>query len=247
MTEQELRKWYVAAAKNFIGCKEKDGSHEEIIDLYNSHSPLVRGYKVKYTDAWCATFVSTVAIACGLTKIIPTECSCPKQIELFQKLGRWKESDSYSPAIGDIIYYDWNDSGNGDNKGMADHVGIVAKVTSRMITVIEGNINDAVGYRRIAINGKYIRGYGVPDYASMSDKGGGACKVDLNVLRIGNKGKSVKALQILLIGYGYSCGTSGVDGDFGKATDYAVRRFQKDKGLSVDGLVGQKTWSALLK
>ena len=40
-----------------------------IIDLYNSHKPLARGYPVKYTDAWCSTFASAVAIQAGLTSI----------------------------------------------------------------------------------------------------------------------------------------------------------------------------------
>lgn len=42
----------VAQAEAWIGCKESDGSHKKIIDVYNSHKPLARGYKLKYTDAW---------------------------------------------------------------------------------------------------------------------------------------------------------------------------------------------------
>lgn len=76
MTEKELRKKVVDTAESYFGCKESDGSHKKIIDLYNSHKPLARGYAVKYTDAWCSTFASAVAIACGLTDIIPTECGC---------------------------------------------------------------------------------------------------------------------------------------------------------------------------
>jgi peptidoglycan hydrolase-like protein with peptidoglycan-binding domain len=44
---------------------------------------------------------------------------------------------------------------------------------------------------------------------------------------------------------GYGVGDSGVDGDFGSETDSAVRSFQSDKGLEVDGIVGQDTWAAL--
>lgn len=76
----------VAQAQSWIGCKEADGSHKKIIDLYNNHKPLARGYKVKYTDAWCATFASACAIAKGYTNIIPTECGCDKLIALFQTL-----------------------------------------------------------------------------------------------------------------------------------------------------------------
>ena len=154
----------VKQAQAWIGLKESNGSHKQIIDLYNSHSPLARGYKVKYTDAWCATFVSAVAIKLGYTAIIPTECGCDKQIALFKHLGAWVENDAYAPIPGDTIYYDWQDSGSGDNVGGADHVGIVEKVSGNTITVIEGNKSDAVGRRTLAVNGKFIRGYGVPKY-----------------------------------------------------------------------------------
>lgn len=68
----------------------------------------------------------------------------------------------------------------------------------------------------------------------------------LPLLRKGSEGASVKALQILLIGHGYSCGSYGADGDFGSATDAAVRKYQRAKGLEVDGQVGPATWSSLL-
>lgn len=158
----------VAQAKKWIGCKESDGSHKKIIDVYNSHKPLARGYAVKYTDAWCATFVSAVAIKVGYTDIIPTECGCDKMIALFKKLGSWNESDSRTPSPGDIIFYDWQDSGSGDNTGSADHVGIVEKVSNGTITVIEGNYSDSVKRRTLKVNGKYIRGYGVPKYTESS-------------------------------------------------------------------------------
>ena len=151
-------------AKSWIGKKEANGTHKEIIDVYNAQKKLPQGYKVKYTDAWCATFVSAVAIKAGCTDIIPCECSCPRQIELFKKLGAWEENDARTPEPGDIIYYDWDDSGKGDNKGNSDHVGIVEKVANGKITVIEGNMSEAVGRRTLAVNGKYIRGYGVPKY-----------------------------------------------------------------------------------
>lgn len=154
----------VEQAKAWLGKKESDGSHKIIIDVYNSHKPLARGYAMKYTDAWCATFVSAVAIKLGYTDIIPTECSCPKMVELFKKFGAWNESDSRRPNPGDIIFYDWEDNGSGDNKGNPNHVGIVEKVSGSTITVIEGNYSDSVKRRDITVNGKFIRGYGVPKY-----------------------------------------------------------------------------------
>lgn len=154
----------VKQAQAWLGKNEADGSHREIIDTYNAHKPLARGYPVKYTDAWCATFVSAVSIKVGYTDIIPTECSCPRMIDLFKKLGAWNESDSRTPNPGDVIFYDWDDNGKGDTKGDSEHVGIVEKVVGDTITVIEGNYSNSVKRRNIRVNGRYIRGYGVPKY-----------------------------------------------------------------------------------
>lgn len=174
MTEKQLREKIVATAVAWLSCKEADGSHQKIIDTYNAHKPLARGYAVKYTDAWCSTFASAVAIKAEMTDIIPTECGCESHIQLFKKLGRWQENDAYTPAPGDYIFYDWDDSGAGDDTGAADHVGIVTAVGGSTVTVIEGNKGNAVGYRTMQVNGKYIRGYGTPDYAGKATEAGGA-------------------------------------------------------------------------
>ncbi len=166
ISEQQLRQKVVSTAVGYLGCKESDGSHKKIIDIYNSHKPLARGYKMPYTVAWCATFVSAVSILCELTAIMPTECGCERMIELYKKLGRWQENDAHVPSPGDVIFYDWDDSGKGDDTGWSDHVGIVVSVSGSSIKVIEGNKSDAVGYRTIAVNAKGIRGFGLPDYAS---------------------------------------------------------------------------------
>lgn len=160
----KYRETIVKQAKEWVGKKESDGSFKEIIDIYNSQKKLPRGYKMKYTDHWCATFVTAVAIKCGYTSIIPPECGCEPMINLFKKMNRWVEDDRYEPQAGDIIFYDWNDSGKGDNKGWSDHVGIVETVHNGLMTIIEGNISEKVGRRSIRVNGKYIRGYGVPKY-----------------------------------------------------------------------------------
>lgn len=352
----------VKQAQSWIGCKESDGSHKKIIDVYNSHKPLARGYKVKYTDSWCAAFVSAVSIECGYTAIIPTECSCPQMIELFKDLGEWVENDAYKPSAGDIILYDWNDSGSGDNTGTPDHIGIVEKVSGNTITIIEGNKGDAVARRTIQVNGVTIRGYGVPKYdgssagsgssgsSSGSSVSGKSYEVKINtksgvnvrsgagtkysiltaipngttvtisktsgdwgytsyggkkgwiclsytkkvasgssssgssrfnksdwvrrlqkecnaqgfsnqtvdgkegpntlagcpLVKQGASGGITKLIQEYLIAHGYSCGSAGADGIFGSGTAAAVRAYQKDHGLSVDGEVGPKTWASFL-
>lgn len=119
---------------------------------------------MKYTDAWCAAFVSAVAIRCGVTDIIPTECGCGNMLMLFKILGELVENDNYRPSSGDVVFYDWQDSGIGDDNGWPDHVGIVEKVNGNTITVIEGNKSNAVGRRQLQVGGKFIRAYGVPKY-----------------------------------------------------------------------------------
>lgn len=179
MTEKQLRQKVVSIMTGWLGCKESDGSHKKILDIYNSHSPLPRGVKMQDTYAWCAATVSAAFIEAGLTDIGFVECSCGKMIELYKKAGRWMETDSYKPAIGDLVMYDWDDSGKGDNKGAPEHVGMVVGVSSGWLKIIEGNKNDAVGYRSIAIDGKFIRGYCLPDYASKAtSKAPVAPKVD---------------------------------------------------------------------
>lgn len=165
--EAKLRQNFVDTAITWLGCKESDGSHKPIIDIYNAHEPLAQNYLVKYDDSWCATFVSAVAIQCGLTDIIPTECGCQRQISLFKALDRWEEDDDHLPAVGDIIYYSSiGSSFLHDNTGWSDHVGIVVSVYGKTIKVIEGNHNNKVGYRYILAGDSKIRGYGLPDYTS---------------------------------------------------------------------------------
>ena len=147
------------------------------------------------------------------------------------------------------MMYDWDDSGTGENTNLPDHVGIVEKCAGNVITVIEGNYSRAVKRRSVPVNGKYIRGYITPRYqedAAQSRKEMVAADRGLPQLRKGDKGKCVKAMQILLIGYGYSCGGYGADGDFGSGTDASVRSFQKDHSLAADGICGPQTWGSLL-
>lgn len=164
----EKRKKVIRVAQSFLGCNEKDGSHKKIIDVYNQRKPLPRGYAVQYDDYWCATFVAAVAIIADCFDIIPIECSCAQMITLCKEKGIWQENDFYIPNIGDIIFYDWQDSGIGDCLGYPDHVGYVVEVIGNNILVIEGNMNREVNYRTIKINSINIRGYGLPRYEDSS-------------------------------------------------------------------------------
>ena len=165
--ETAIRSRVIKAAEGYLGYNEYDGSHATIIDLYNSHEPLAMDYLVKYTDSWCSTFVSAVAIQANMTELIPTECGCQRHIELFQKLGVWEERDDIIPLPGDIIFYDWDQTSPGECDGWSDHVGIVVGTKWPFIKVIEGNKDDSVSYRILPIGDTQIRGYAKPDYGSL--------------------------------------------------------------------------------
>lgn len=179
MTIMDVRNRYVSVMKGWIGAKEGDATHREIIDIYNSITPLPRGYKLQYTDAWCAATASAAAKVAGLASIIPAECSCSRLIEKYQQMGRWVENDDYIPSPGDQIFYDWQDNGIGDNRGAPDHVGVVESVYNNSIIVIEGNYSDQVKRRSIPVNGKFIRGFGCPDFASLAEKSKGTKLMEL--------------------------------------------------------------------
>jgi len=81
-------------------------------------------------------------------------------------------------------------------------------------------------------------------YRKTSTTGGGNVNISLDTLKKGSSGEQVTTLQIQLNGRGLNCGVA--DGEFGPKTDTAVKSFQKAEGLAADGVVGVKTWLALL-
>lgn len=215
------RKQFVSKMQEWEGLKESDGSHRKIIDIYNTIRPLPRGYKLTYWDAWCAGAVSACAKACDALDIIPAECSCPYMISHAQKMGIWVEADDYVPSPGDIVMYDWQDSGSGDNRGGADHVGVVIKVSGNDLVILEGNYDgtdadrvDGVERRSLEVNGRYIRGYIVPKYDADS----------------GIEDEPV---------------APAVPAEPAPAEDYTLVQFIKDvqkaTGASVDGIAGPET------
>ena len=163
----------VSAMRSWIGFSEANGKYRQILDLYNSHKPLARGYAIQPGDAWCATTVSAAAIQAGMTDLIGTEVSCGHFIQIFQEKGIWIEDGTILPKPGYIILYNWDD-GTQPNDGWADHIGVVEAVNNGQITVIEGNYQDSVGRRTIPVGWGYIRGYAAPKYENGGSAEGGA-------------------------------------------------------------------------
>jgi peptidoglycan hydrolase-like protein with peptidoglycan-binding domain len=61
----------------------------------------------------------------------------------------------------------------------------------------------------------------------------------------GMSGADVTALQALLVAHGYT--VNAVNGVFDRSTDSAVRKYQADHGLAVDGIAGNNTWTSILR
>lgn len=83
-------------------------------------------------------------------------------------------------------------------------------------------------------------------FGNSSNRSKSGCMVEVPMLSKEDEGTAVRALQLLLIGAGYDCGSCGADGIFGGDTESAVKAYQNAKGLASDGIVGSKTWGCLL-
>lgn len=133
---------YSEYALQFVGTRQGSTKHKKIVDTYNTIKPLPRGYKVKYTDNWCATFVSFILKSCGCKKNV-FECGAERMKKKCDKLKKTLDDNSKGKPD-DIIFYDWN----GDD--WSDHVGIIYKVDKKYYYVVEGNKNRRVETRTIS-------------------------------------------------------------------------------------------------
>lgn len=137
---------YKDYAAGYLNIQQGSIQHKQVIDLYNCITPRPRGYKMNYSDAWCAAFATVCMDQChGIN--VPRECSVP---EMWKKC---KGRTVKSPAVDDLIFYDWN------NDGTPDHVGIVYDAGNTYVVAIEGNKSNRVGTRVITKNSKSIFGY----------------------------------------------------------------------------------------
>lgn len=147
-------------------------------------------------------------------------------VALYKKAGRWAKT----PSRGDQIFF-----------GGSGHTGIVTSVESGTVHTTEGNKNDEVRRGSYSVNSPSIIGYGRPRYDLIT---GQMTAEDMPLIKRGSKCEAVKKLQQILNTKGYKL---SVDGDFGPATEAAVKAYQKANHLEVDGEVGEKTWASLMK
>jgi len=168
---------------------------------------------------------------------------CLFSAQYYKQAGRWFTT----PEVGDQIFFTYS-------PGEYSHTGIVERIDGNVVTTIEGNTSDQVARRQYQIGSSNIAGYGRPKWElaeGTSDSGsGGSIPVDSGsqlsrMLRKGMRGDDVKDMQEKLLKLGYDLGPDGADGDFGAMTELAVRKFQMDNSLEVDGIVGPESYKKL--
>ena len=146
-------------ALSFLGLNEADGSYKQIIDLYNTLTPLPRGYRMRYEDPWCTAFIAAIGAACGLSGVLLPECSAEKMLELYRQRGLVYLPSQLDPRPGDLIFFDW------EHDGQADHVALVYSVKNGRVLLVEGNAGDAVVLRALSPDSrKHIRAWARPPY-----------------------------------------------------------------------------------
>lgn len=223
-------------------------------DIDSKYPNFYNGKKNGYS--WCDIFVDWCFIECfGYEKALkmlyqPTR-SAGAGCQYSANYYRAHNAFYRQPQVGDQVFF-----GDYGNEG---HTGIVIEVAGSVVTTVEGNTSggygvdsngDGVYIKRYNIDTQYIPGFGRPNWEVVSSNVGNeevTDAVSYPTIKLGSKGSDVKKAQQLLIAKGYSCGAAGADGDFGAATYNAVKKFQAANGLETDGIVGAKTWAALLK
>lgn len=220
--------------------------------------------------AWCDVFVDWCFVqaygvdAARTLTYQPTNpevnygAGCKWSREYYKGKGRLFDK----PEPGDQIFFYSKD------KKSISHTGLVYKVDSTKVYTVEGNTSGASGVvangggvfkKSYSLTYSRLAGFGRPKYddgnAPVTEtkeitKGTETSELEsvvynMNTLRVNSKGVQVKVLQWLMNHTtDYTCGT--IDGHFGTKTLTAVRQFQQANGLTVDGIVGKKTWEKLL-
>lgn len=218
----------VTAMQAFLGCGEQPA--------HSNCNAITAWYGVGCVP-WCAEAVSKAFFDAGfhdidgtweMPGITPTTkhgfAWVPAIRAAFQAAGRF---DNH-PQVGDIVIV-----------GDAVHTGLVESVaTNGVVHTIEGNFSDNCLRNQRTTS---ITGFCHPPYSSSQPRTSPAIPVLAHDLRMGDTGPDVQVFQRRMAERGWAI---TVDGQFGSQTEKVVRQFQTDKGLPVDGVVGQVTWRA---
>ena len=204
------------------------------------------------TYAWCAHTVSNIFRYVGINNMY--DLSCTRMQAKMDASSEWSEPED-NPIPGDVIFFDWD---HVIEALPLDHVGIVTGYSNGIITYVNGNGNSSyyVTRQTISIHNsciaywmRYVGRTATPSETVQQEIETPKpqkvfCTVELEQLSKGCESASVETLQNLLCDVQFEL---TVDGRFGEKTEAAVKDFQKENNLTADGVVGPKTWKALIE
>ena len=200
---------------------------------------------------WCAVFANWLFLTAfdyniGSRITYGGSPGCAAQAQLYRNNNAFYPANSAKK--GDQIFFIID--------GGINHTGIIVDISGSTITTVEGNSSDSVAERTYFIGDSKIAGVGRPNWSLVSDVAPDTpdepepvvtCTITVRVLKYGSTGADVGVLQCMLQRLGYNIGRWGVDADFGRDTENAVKQLQADCNLEPDGIVGEQTWQILFQ
>ena len=250
----QLLTWCMAQ----VGTAEGDNNWNKYAEL--PEIAQLYGWKPQH-QPWCDIFTDTAFVSVFGLKIGAAmtyqpigggSALCRTSALYFREAGAWI-ARGQTPEPGDVIFF--------YRGGEINHQGIVGHTDGGSVFTIEGNSGDKVSERCYSLSDDSIAGYGRPNWAlaaecdadaapdgHAADDGkaespapGNTYLLKFPLLRQGSTGPEVTAVQFELLGQGYNIGPDGADGDFGANTARAVSEFQRNVGITADGVVGPET------
>ncbi|QNE74006.1 CHAP domain-containing protein [Streptomyces finlayi] len=253
-----------AIAKAEIGYRE--GKSNGRWNNAQKFSKEVPGLEWSDYQAWCATFVSWVALKAGAADLFPRTASCWAGVQWFKRAGRFSEY----PAIGAQVFF---------GSGGGSHTGLVYAYDADYIYTYEGNTNgngsaegDGVYAKKRARRDAYTYGYGYPDLPGGVSADPKAAKFGYKVAATAKlpapakpkpkyepfpgsaffKGKPkssiVTALGKRLVAVGCSAYKSGPGPQWSDADKASYAKWQRKcgyTGADADGWPGKSSWDKL--
>lgn len=232
MTKDEAIGKVVSLACGEVGYKE--GANNWNKYAADPRMKQLYGWDVQ-NQPWCCVFINFLFIQAfgysdGTDMTYGGSAACAVSAQLYKNNNAW----STKPSKGDQIFFNVN--------GGINHTGIVVDVSGATITTVEGNSSDSVAKRTYFSGDTSIAGYGVPNWAVVSnvpeDETGlevdGECGPEtwaalaakMPLVKYGSKGWAVTAVQAMLNCLGADL---DADGDCGPLTKKEIMEFQEGK------------------
>ena len=216
---------------------------DALVRAYNSNPEKYKdyNYSVKYGAKWIGHRVWDCS---GLTDWAAEQEGIPEyhhgsnSMYLYDMAHKGKLTKGMDLPVGAYVY-----TGNADKKphiGTYYGDGIVIEAAGSNSGVITTKLHS--GKWTYWGLGKYVDYDFIPGQENKPAKEGDE---DMKTLKKGSKGEEVRKLQQALLKRGYKLPKYGADGDYGNETVSAVKAFQRDWGLKVDGIAGPDTLKML--